>query len=99
MKNGTFEFPLDVKVIAPNAFENCKDDLEYLEVPNFITAISENAFNSCEKSRLLFKSLDYGKYGKPFMRHNGDSSLAQYVIWENSELTQNKESDNKIEKD
>ena len=46
------------------------------------TQIMEN----CKISKKLFTAIDYAKYGKQFMSHNGDSSLCQYVIWENPDL-------------
>ena len=50
--------------------------------------------DNCKRSRSLFFAIDYAKYGKQFMRHNGDSSLCQYVIWENPDLKSKRKQNN-----
>ena len=39
-----------------------------------------------EKSKYLFKAIDYSKYGKTNGMYNGDSDEEQYIVWKNDEF-------------
>ena len=38
-----------------------------------------------EKSKILFKAIDYSKYGIKNALYNGDSDVEQFIVWKNDE--------------
>lgn len=39
------------------------------------------------KSKKLYHALDYGKYGYDDSHYSGDSGELQYVVWQNTDLS------------
>ena len=58
--------------------------LKIITVGMHLNDLSEEIQNNHKKSTILYKALDYGKYAFNGRSYNGDSSISQYTIWQDS---------------
>lgn len=58
--------------------------LKIITVGMHLNDLSEEIQTHHKKSTILYKALDYGKYAFNGRSYNGDSSISQYTIWQDS---------------
>jgi len=68
--------------------------LKQINVGMNLNDLTAELHRHSRESKKLLKAIDYSIYGIPNQLYSGDSELEQFVVWENENLSQKKQSDN-----